>query len=216
MAKSRFALIACALLLLSGEAVAAGPVGTYRLTGEHEVASGLRLGEDGRFQYFLSVGALDEQSEGRWTLDGKVLHLTTEPKPVPPAFSVSASALSPQSPFTLKVSWPDGRGIAGVDFRLGFDSGEPITDYTQEDGWTMPQGESRIPSWIELAVPMHDLEPQRFPIDGAKANQLVFTLTPNDLGKIDLGPMRAEFDGANILIYRSGHALTYVPEQSEQ
>ena len=113
-------------LLLLGAAPAASepsPAGIYRLVGEQDVASGLRLQPDGRFQYFLSAGALDERAQGRWHVAGATVTLVTEPKPVPPVFELSSSAKTRAAPFGVKVVWPDGRGIAGVDLRLGLDDG---------------------------------------------------------------------------------------------
>ncbi|MDT9599332.1 hypothetical protein [Sphingosinicella rhizophila] len=205
-------LLIAAWLLLAAAPTTAGPAGTYRLIGEQDVASGLRLNEDGSFQYFLSAGALDEEAEGRWTLAGRDLHLTTEPKPIPPSFSAGPVSLSNHAPLRLKVVWPDGRGIANVDFRIGFESGDPLVAYTQEDGWAMSAEEKRTPLWIELAVPMHAIESNRFLIEAAKANDLVFILTANDLGKVDFGALRMETDGDRILLHRFGQTLTYARE----
>ncbi|GAA0483320.1 hypothetical protein GCM10009096_27150 [Parasphingorhabdus litoris] len=48
-------------------------LGRYYLRGVMETASGLQLSEDGSFQWYLSVGALDILTGGRWSLqDGKV------------------------------------------------------------------------------------------------------------------------------------------------
>lgn len=203
------------LLLLGQPAIAEqGLAGRYRLTGEQDIASELRLTDDGRFQYFLMAGALDEQAEGRWSQDGAKLRLATDPRPVPPSFSPGPSSRSTEAPLSLKVSWPDGRGIAGVDFRIGFDAGEPVTSYTQEDGWTLAAEERRVPRWIELAVPMHGLVSPRFPIDIASGNALTFILTPNDLGRIDFQDLPIDVDDENIVVHRFGQKLVYV-RQSE-
>lgn len=198
------------LLLAGAESTAAerSPAGTYRLVGEQDVASGLRLQSDGRFQYFLSAGALDEQARGRWRVSGRVLTLTTEPAPVPPVFRPGPSART-EAPLSVKVSSPSGSGIAGVDLRIGFDEGAPVEDYTQEDGWSLAAGEKRIPRWIELKVPMHDIASPRFPIDLASGNALHFTLVPNDLGVIDFAGIRVEVAGKALIVHRGGARLRY-------
>ncbi|HEX8062164.1 MAG TPA: hypothetical protein VF535_03020 [Allosphingosinicella sp.] len=189
--KSLLRLLPLLLLAPAPAAAAEGsPAGSYRLVGEQDVASGLRLRKDGRFQYFLSAGALDEQAEGRWSVNGRVVTLTTEPKPVPPVFEPGPSARTLDSKLSVKVGAPGGGGIAGVDLRIGFDQGEPVESYTQEDGWSLPADETRIPRWIELGVPMHGLASPRFPIDLAAGNALAFTLVPNDLGKLDFAAIR--------------------------
>jgi hypothetical protein len=201
------------LLLPGAEAVAAerGPAGTYRLVGEQDVASGLRLQADGRFHYFLIVGALDGQAEGRWRSAGEVVTLTTEPRPVPPKFEVGPPARTETAAMTVRVSSPEGGGLAGVDLRIGFEAGEPLEAYTQEEGWSLPAGEKRIPRWIELEVPMHGAASPRFPIDLASGNALAFTLVPNDLGKVDFDGVWVERAGKALVMHRSGARLRYEP-----
>ena len=203
--------LALLLLALAAAADAAprGPAGTYRLVGEQDVASTLRLGRDGRFQYFLAAGALDERAEGRWSLNGATVTLVTEPAPVPPAFSQKPSGKTEAARLTVVVQWPDGRGIAGTDLRIGFDEGEPIADYSQEDGWSLPPDEKRMPRWIELSVPMHGIASPRFPIDLAAGNAVAFTLTPNDLGVVDFRGVKVEVVRKALIVHRGGARLRY-------
>lgn len=199
------------LLLALGAPAAAktpSPAGEYRLVGEQDVASGLRLNADGRFQYFLIAGALDERAEGRWSAADGLVALVTEPKPVPPAFS-QAEPRRTGSGLTVSVASPEGRGIAGVDLRIGFDEGEPVNSYTQEDGWSLPAEERRTPRWIELGVPMHGLASPRFPIDLARGNALAFTLTPNDLGVLDFGGVTVRIEKKALVVERGGGRLRY-------
>jgi hypothetical protein len=202
------------LLLALASAPAAAersPAGVYRLTGEQDVASGLRLQPDGRFQYFLIAGALDEQAQGRWSAGSGVVTLVTEPKPVPPVFARAVTGRTDAAPLTVEVRWPDGRGIALVDLRIGFDQGEPVHGYTQEDGWSLPEEEKRAPRWIELKVPMHEFVSPRFPIDPEAGNALSFTLTPNDLGALDFEGIRIEKAGEALVMVRGGARLRYEP-----
>jgi len=185
----------------------------YRLVGEPDVASELILHSDGRFQYFLSAGALDEQSEGRWIREGNMIRLTTMPKPKPAVFSAGAAERDTAAPFTIKVTWPDGRGIAGVDLRVTFDSGEPATGYTQEYGWSLDADEKRNPRSIAFAVPMHALRSQNFPIDAVRANRLTFVLTPNDLGIVDFESLPLTVSKDRLVMHRGGGELAYVRQR---
>lgn len=207
--------LALSVLLVAAATAALGapPVQRYRLVGEPDVASELILHPDGRFQYFLSAGALDERAEGRWTREGKTIRLTTVPKPKPAVFSSGAAERDGAAPLTVKVTWPDGRGIAGVDLMITFDNGEPATGYTQEYGWSLDAAEKRAPRSVTFAVPMHSLRSQSFPIDAARANRLTFVLTPNDLGIFDFEnqPLTVGKDG---LVMRRGRGeLTYVAQR---
>lgn len=184
--------------------------GTYRLADGPDVAGELILTPDGRFRYALIAGALDELAEGRWVaVDGKV-QLYTEPKPKPPVFSIGPQSVTTDGPLKLLVTWPKGDGIAGIDFTIGFDSGPPITDYTQYYGWTMPADEKRIPRWIELVEPIHGVASPRFTIDIAKGNALTFVLTPNDLGIVDFAGTVVERVGDRLVMHRRLGDVTFV------
>jgi hypothetical protein len=205
--------IAFASAVLSAAATAAPPAGHYRLVGVHDAASELILYPDGRFEYALAYGALDEQAQGRWTSDGKTVHLSTLPKPKPAVFSAGRSQRDAGAPFAIKVTSPDGRGLAGVDFRLTFDSGDPVESYTQEYGWSLDPADKRRPMSIRFEVPMYGLESQVFTVDVATANQLTFILTPNDLGTIDFENVPVTIGENALIMHRQGGDLTYVSER---
>jgi len=207
--KSLLCLLSLLLAGAAPDSAERDPGGTYRLVGEQDVASGLRLQADGRFQYFLSAGALDERSQGRWRSAGGEVILTTEPRPVPPVFRPGPAARAGGTALSVKVSFPGGGGIAGVDLRIGFDEGPPVETYTQEDGWTLAADEKRVPRWIELQVPMHDFASPRFPIDLAAGNALAFTLVPNDLGVFDFTGVRVETARKALIVHRGGARLRY-------
>lgn len=200
------------LLFLAGSASAeakSDPAGTYRLVGQQDVASAIRIRKDGGFEYFLAAGALDERAQGRWRTDGGNLVLTTEPKPRAPAFERTSSARVGTDALSIKVIWSGGRGIPGVDIRIDFDGGPAVEGYTQEDGWTLPVEEKRTPRWIELAVPTHGLRSPRYPIDPKAGNALTFTLIPNDIGVVDFEGVRVERSGKALIVHRDGIRLRY-------
>ena len=202
--------IACALAVFAAPPAAAQSfVGNYRLSDGPDVAGQLILKADGRFKYALAAGALDEQAEGRWVqIDGQV-RLYTEPKPTPPVFSAGPQAATTDGPLKLLVTWPNGRGIAGVDFTIGFDSGDPVSDYTQDYGWTMPPDEKRVPRWVELREPIHGVASPRFAIDLGKGNALTFVLTPNDLGVVDFDGAVVERVGDRLVVHRRIGDMTF-------
>src|SRR5947209_13626546 len=97
-----------AMMLLAG-AAASSPVGHYRLHGVQDAASELNLRANGRFDYALAYGALDEEATGRWRRVGNRILLTTSPKPVPAAFSQAKAGHTDEAPLALHVTAPDGR-----------------------------------------------------------------------------------------------------------
>jgi len=185
-------------------------VGHYRLAAGPDTAAELLLRADGQFAYALEEGALDEHAEGRWTRTGDALVLATAPKPVPPLFQIAPrSAPAPNAP-TLRVTLPNGRGIGGVEFRVGFDSGDPIVDYTQESGWTMPAEEHRIPCWIELVEPIHGIISPRYPITGGMVGTLNFVIVPHDIGVVDFSGVRVDILPGGLLVHRGQRQLQFV------
>lgn len=192
---------ALAVSLVSGAAAQTPDlVGEYRVTEGPDVGGGLAIVPDGRFQYGLFAGALDERAEGRWERRADAICLFTQPKPVPPAFERALPVDVDGAQPTLLVTWPDGSGVAGVTFTIGFDSGDPIEDYTQDYGWTMPEGDARVPRWIEVREPIYDVRAPRFALGAADAGRLHVRLVPNDLGVVD-------FDGACVTATDSGVIL---------
>ncbi len=132
-----------AALLLAAPSAPPSLAGHYRLH-VHDAGSELVLHPNGRFEYGLAYGALDEAATGRWRRVGNHILLTTAPKPVPAAFSAGRAAHSAEVPLALHVTWPNGRGIPGMDFRVDFDSGAPFIDYINNDeGWQLDRAETR-------------------------------------------------------------------------
>ena len=189
-------------------AVASGRVGRYT-HAEHELVAELWLRADGRFRYGLTVGSLDEVAEGRWTADGSQIRLVSEPKPVPPTITAGPARQDPGAALSLLVATPNGNGVPGVDFVVGFDAGETIDDYTQANGWSLPKEEKRVPRWVEFSMESYGLQSSRFPINQDEANALSFVLTPNDIGVTDLSDTMVDVSGRDIIIRRHGGTMRF-------
>jgi hypothetical protein len=183
--------------------------GTYRADLGPDVATQLVLHHDGKFEYFLSAGALDEHASGTWLVEGRFLRLQTHPKPKAPLFSSGPISSTAESKLRFQVIGPSGRGISGVHFSLNFDVGEPLEDYTQESGWSLPDGERRHPKSVEFFVPIHQLKSSRFAIDPARGNLLTFILIPNDLGVVDFDGVRIEINEGSLVMHRHGDSIMY-------
>ncbi len=203
-------LFATLLAAASSQAWAEGPMGHYRLADGPDVASELVIKPDGHFEYALIAGALDEHAEGHWVTAGQDIQLFTDPRPIPAVFSADPSATREDAKLSLLVAWPNGRGIAGIDFRIGFASGEPVTGYTQYYGWSMPPDETRSPLWIELVEPIHGVVSPRFQIDLAKGHALHFTLTPNDIEVFDFQGAHADVSPGQLILHRGNGEMKYV------
>lgn len=208
-------IVGASIVLVTGHAALADEARTYRLGGP-DVASELVLQTDGRFNYFLSAGSLDEHAEGTWSQEAGHLRLTTIPKPVAAVFSAGPVASTPDGVMELHVVDPAGNGIALVDFAIGFDIGDPLEGYTQDYGWTLDEAEARTPRWLELSVPIYDLKSPRFSVDLAAGNAITFILTPNDLGTVDFNGMEIDIEPDRVVMHRNGYALEFKAEQIER
>lgn len=189
-------------------AVASGHVGRY-MHSEMELASGLWLKADGTFQYFLTVGSLDEAAKGRWTTVGNRITLINDPVPVPPMITQGPATVEAAGGFRLKVALPSGRGVQGVDVLVGFDRGEPASGYTQTDGWALARDEKREPRWVQLSMSSYGLTSPRFPVDAKKANSITYTLTPNDIGVVDLRTAPVTVKGDVLSLARQGQMMLF-------
>lgn len=206
----RTLLLAAALIAVPAAAQDSPFVGEYSLAEGPDVGGGLLIRGDGRFQYMLAAGALDERAEGRWETRGDTVCLTTDPKPVPPAMEKGPLIEVEGAIPTLLVTWPNGRGIAGVDFVIGFDSGDPAEDYTQVYGWTMPEDDKRIPRWVEVREPIYGITAPRYELAEADVGKLRVIIRPNDIGVVDFEGACAEKTERGLTLHRAEGRMRFV------
>lgn len=178
-------------------------IGEYRLREGPDVGGGLVIAPDGTFQYGLFAGALDERAEGRWERRGEAICLFTDPKPVPPAFEKAELVDVEGAKPTLFVTWPNGEGVAGVTFTIGFDSGDAIEDYTQYYGWTMPEDDKRVPRWVELREPIYNVTAPRYDLAAEDGGRLHVRLVPNDMGIVDFDGACATASDDGVILHRA-------------
>jgi hypothetical protein len=74
----------------------------------------------------------------------------------------------------------------------------------------MPQDDSRVPRWVELAVPMHGLKSPRLMLDGEAPGTINVLLTPNDLGVVDLQGACLEARDLAFFLKRGGGEMRFV------
>jgi hypothetical protein len=186
-----------AVLPLLAIVAAAGPVsveGTYGLVGVREAAGGLELGADGRFRYGFTYGALDEQAEGRWRLDGNRVLLTTDPAPRPPDWSLVAAEPGDPGQFALLLEGPGGRPIPNIEVEVRMTDGSVEKGTTSAD-WLEAELDGRVPVAVSFHVPVYEISSSAFPIDVAKARRYRFRLDPRDLGVRDFRDWPLELRG---------------------
>jgi hypothetical protein len=186
-------------------------VGDYQLAEGPDVGGVLRIAADGSFEYGLAAGALDEYSSGRWERQGATICLVTDPRPVAPQFDKAEPVAVEGAVPTIFATWPNGEAISGIDFVIGFDSGDPVEGYTQYNGWTLPDDETRVPRWIEVREDIYGITAPRFDLGDADRGRLHVRLIPNDLGRIDLSGACIEArDGTAVVLHRKEGDMRFV------
>ena len=206
----RTLLLAAALITAPAAAQDSPFVGEYSLAEGPDVGGGLLIRNDGRVQYILAAGALDERAEGRWEARGDTVCLTTDPKPVPPVMEKGPLIEVEGAVPTLLVTWPNGKGVPGVDFTIGFDSGDPAEDYTQVYGWTLPDDDKRIPRRVEVREPIYGITAPPFELAEADGGKLRVIIRPNDIGVVDFDGACAEKTERGLTLHRAEGRMRFV------
>lgn len=215
-------LIAAACLF-SPQARAQGAVpGAYCLKGVMEVGSCMRLSPGGKFEYFLSYGAYDENSEGKWRQAGSEIIVDTPKYDKRPAFSFKRTQKSETAGFNIIVENSPGRPINGIDVQVTCDGATKDVGVTGTGNFKVDCASA--PAAVVLALRMFNVAPQTIDVASrAGADKAyVFGFDPGDLGKRPFVGKRLQIaaDGALVLTVTdslipqlNGRPLRYVRER---
>lgn len=163
-----------------------------------EVAATLLLGEDGRFQYSLSYGAIDETAAGTWIAEGNTVVLTSDPVEAP-AFEFVASGQAGGGTFEVKLELPEGLPQQAFSALVTLADGSAFATDFASDGLKLElMPEERVAA-VMLALPIRDVRSEMFAVaDGV--NRMRFRFVPHDLWTVDFeGAVLPEADGAYVL-----------------
>jgi len=199
------------IALLLAAAVATAPadlVGRYD-GGQMELAAGLELLADGRFHYGLAYGALDEEAEGSWTVEGDHVLLTTEPAVVPARFLLAEQKPAGPGAIAVLVVGPQGRALPNIDIAITYAEGDPDIVQSREEPVEIPFEAARPPKGVLLAVPVYDVESELFAIDMAKGGGFTFRFEPNGLGQADFRRTSLAIDKGALILPRFDRTLRF-------
>lgn len=181
-------------------APAAGVAGLYE-TRQMEVAGALELKPDGHFRYALSYGAVDEEGEGSWTVDGSIVRLTSNPMPKAPNFELVRDDPAPKGELWMKLEDP------------GFEWGHPLEAIAKGDS---PQGfeiSADDSGRVDLAgkpdvrmiapeMPVYGPTGDIFILSQDRGHRLQFRFHRNDLGRAHFDREPLERSGGDLLLRR--------------
>jgi hypothetical protein len=208
------------LLLWLAAAASPLPPAAARLVGVYdghqmEMAAGLELSANGRFQYGLSYGALDEQAEGKWTVSGDRVVLTSDPVTAPRLIYLGQKA-APAGRFQITLEIP--KGMTAQYFRgmfvtaKGHGGNEQLSD-DEPRSWPIDRADPPIKAVV--ALPMFELHGDPVAIDPAKGYWLQFRFEPNDLGKVDFKATPLAIEGGDLLLDRFDRHIRFHREAAK-
>jgi hypothetical protein len=177
--------LAVALALMaahSAQAPAANLAGLYT-TNQMEMAGALELKRDGHFRYQFDYGAVSEEAEGNWTLDGKTVRLTSSPMPKLPDFALVRDDPAPVGELHVAVEDSQFGTWTPLDVIVTVDGGSaPFGLYAEDDGRVIIPGGRRATS-VKMLLPANETGGDPVQLSADRGHSLLFRIEPNDMGK---------------------------------
>lgn len=168
-------------------------VGTYN-GSSFETAMGMRITEDGRWEWGLSVGALDMRGAGTWEESGDVITLTSDPKPAPAqfrfqGFEPAEGSADPEK--LVHVFRPDGKQFTYAEANIECANGARVLQFAAGstaylDGYEPDTCDRPIAVTVEQGI--YDITSPRYDLAamGWETGQIMrFEFDPKDLGIVD-------------------------------
>jgi hypothetical protein len=192
------------LLFLSPLVAAAAvpsPAGRYEIH-QMEMGGGLELEANGHFRYGFAYGAVDEESEGDWSFDGQVVHLTTRPMPVEPTFDLVSDTAAPKCTLSLSVDWGKFGWSSAPDLLVAYEGTPKQLHRLQADDKGMVHLENCAVTTILPIVPMFGVPGAPLKLSPATGHKLSLRFRPNDLGHVAFRNEPLRLDGAGLVMER--------------
>lgn len=192
-------------IALQAQTVPVSLVGTYD-GSQPEVATQLHLAPNGRFEYYLRYGALDETARGSWTADGQAIVLTSDPVKTP-AFQLLGTQPGKGSTLEVSLDLPE-RWLFQLFSVFVLQPDGTIAEIPFQDGDLDIPIRSGTPNKIALGVSLYQVMSQAYPIPpGTRSMQ--FRFLPNDFGRVAFDHHRLPRVGDAFVLQRFDRTLRY-------
>ena len=198
-------VLAAIALLVAGPVSLAGVYETHQM----EVAAGLELKPDGRFRYALSYGATDEEAEGDWTFDGKVIRLTSNPMPKAPSFELMRDDPAPKGELSMRLEDPGFEWGHGLEALAKGESNQLFEISADDSGQVDLAGKPAIRA-IAPEMPVYGPTGQVFPLSTDRGHRLLFRFHASDLGKARFDRQEVRLNGTDLVIERYDTIFRFV------
>lgn len=197
-----------AIALVSAAVQPASPLAGDYDGGQTEMAARLRLSPDGRFQFALSYGALDEIAKGSWREVNGEVRLTTEPAPKAPAFTAVSD--TPVADGSLHVALADPELLQGSPLTVAVtyaDSDQPSFVEAAEDG-RVPVEPGRTVTAIVPDLPVYPLPLAAYRL-GPGGHRIVFRFDINDFGIAGFADEPLAIENGELLMRRYDRLIRF-------
>lgn len=175
-----------------------------------EMGVGLRLQPDGRFDYMLAYGALDESASGRWSNDGDTVYLTSDPV-TPPKFSFIGQQPASDGKTHLLLDLPRGWTRQYLDAEVGLADGRVAGGQLSDESDVIQLAPQDKPLSLRLRLGVYDIESDAFRLDGSTASTIHVRFDPNDLGKVAFARTPLHIVGKTLTFERYGRSIVFKP-----
>jgi hypothetical protein len=172
-----------------------------------EIGAQLQLDGDGRFQYYMSYGAVDEMASGAWTAGPDGVFLDSD-SVLAPAFELVDSKQGSGSAFDLTLDVPDRMPIEFFSAVVLFSDGTASHEDFHEPKLhlKLPRGKSLTA--VALLFPIYEVSSDKIDVP-ANTGAMHFKFSPNDLGTVAFAHQLLRQDGGGLLLERYDRTLRF-------
>jgi hypothetical protein len=175
-----------------------------------EMAGGLELQPNGHFRYGFTYGAVDEESEGDWTVDGNAVRLTSKPMPTEPTFDLVRDTAAPKCTLSLAVDWGKFNWSSAPDVLVTYEGTPRELHFLQADEKGTVHLENCAVTTVMPLVPMFRVPGEPLKLSPATGHRLSLRFRPNDLGHIAFRGEPLELDGSGLVMERYDTQIRFV------
>ncbi len=198
------------------KALARRLVGHYYLSGLHEVGSELLLRANGKFEYMLAYGSVDESATGRWRVQGRTVRFSTGSGEAGSPMRLVGSSREAGQQGTAVRFRVDGRVLPGLTVLLtGAPAQQQVLSYepdAADDFLRVPEvGDADTVAWRHDEIAdgrWQVVELPRGP-GGERLNRFDFELDPKLIAQGAGFNVSMDVEGKALLMKRSGRVLRY-------
>ncbi|MES2097546.1 MAG: hypothetical protein V4459_12375 [Pseudomonadota bacterium] len=176
--------------------------------GQMEMAAGLDLRPDGRFDYALSYGALDEGASGVWRVDGGRVLLTSDPVTVP-RFVLLQNRPATDGKMRILLDLPERWSRQVFHAEIGLEDGRVVERQLSDDDDVIALEPGENPVSVRVGMAVFDLRSDEVRLAGGPASQIRLRFEPNDLGKVVFANTPLRIDGRNLILDRFDRAIVF-------